>query len=134
MHTLNICPLTSLLPLDQVLDQAERLLWSSRGAQKHFSFLVDGKDAADGALGVLLQAKSADEREGWIAQKRVRQLLLGLERRVGLGRVARESEDREAGRGQVGVVVSKGACLSGAYYLFIKQTHLLDGDSVSFSN
>lgn len=113
---MNICTLTSLLPLDQVLDQAERLLWSSRGAQKHFSFLVDGKDAADGALGGLLQAKSADEREGWIAQKRVRQLLLGLERRVGLGRVARESKDRESGRGQVGVVVSKGACLSGAYY------------------
>lgn len=104
-----------LLPLDQVLDQAERLLWSSWGAQKHFSFLVDGKDATDGALGRLLQAKGADELEGWITQKRVGQLLLGLESRVSLRRVARESKDRESSRGQVGVVVSKGACLSGAY-------------------
>lgn len=52
--------LLRLLPLDQFLDQVQRLLRSSWGAQKHLSLLVDGKDASDGALGGLLEAKGAD--------------------------------------------------------------------------
>ena len=99
---------------NQGLDDVDGALRATGLGREDLALLVHNKDAPLRPLGVLRQADGADERGGRVAQERVRQLVLGAERGVGLARVAREPEDGEARLGEVLVAVAEEADLLGA--------------------
>ena len=98
-----------------VLDGFEGGSGAAGFGDQDFAILVHSEDATGGALGHLLEADRLDQGGLGVAQKRVRQVLLLLERGVGFGRVRRKAIDSEATGGQGLVVVAEEADLVRAY-------------------
>jgi hypothetical protein len=72
---------------NNLLDGVNSASRAARLGKDDFAGLVDDKDASLRALRRLLEPDGGDQGRIWIAEKRVRELLLLLEGRVGLGRV-----------------------------------------------
>lgn len=87
---------------------------AARLRSQHFAFLVHNEDTPSSALGSFLQANSRDKCLRWVAQQAIRELLLGLEGRVGLGAVIGKTKDAEAGRSKGLVRVAEEANLGSA--------------------
>jgi hypothetical protein len=105
-------PVSSSAPIHDLLNHSNSPIRASRLGRKNLASLVYNEHTALGALRAL-QADSRDERLGRIADQRVGQVLLGLERCVGLGAIGGQSVDREAAGGQGLVGVAEEACLLG---------------------
>lgn len=87
---------------------------TSRLSNEDLALLVHNKDTAGCSLGCLLQTDCINEGLLGVAEKGVRQLLLLLEGRVGLGRVRAETEDGESVCSEGCVCVAEEAYLLGA--------------------
>lgn len=101
---------------DELLDDLYRPRRSSLYPDFHNTIRVDDYNTSHSPLCIsqFAHSNALDECAANIAEQIIPQVLLGLERRVGLGTVHAQTINVEPGRLQLGIVVAEHASLGGA--------------------
>jgi hypothetical protein len=101
----------------KTFELAGSLTGGYRGAwlgSEDLSGLVDNEDTAGGTGRGLLEIDGGNQGGAGITEERIWEVILLLEGGVGLGRILRETINRKASRGKIGILISEVAGLLGA--------------------